>query len=113
LPRQLLAIFHAGSKSNTFGAASRKDDYRPTHVDGIADTFAIACLSARGTDDPMQPMRESAPGRPVFTSADESRFAGVNPRNSPMPPRRTPGVVLVNRPSPFSMFAFRTCPVRL
>src|SRR4051812_26421514 len=61
----------------------------------------------------MHPTRESAPGNPVFTSAVDNRFAGVKPRNSPTPPRNTPGVVLVNRPRPLSMFALRICAERL
>src|SRR4051794_11660857 len=107
-------MLHARSNRTTLGAASANVLVPPAHDAGIADACAAYDdQSARGTDAPIQLNRDCDPGKPVETIADDSSAAGVSPRNSPMPPRSTPGVVLVNRPRPFAISAFLICPVRL
>src|SRR4051812_27905112 len=114
LLRQLRAMLHERSNRRTLGAASANTLAPPAHDDGIADDCAeYAAQSAPGTAPPMQLNRVCDPGNPVDTSAVERSDAGVIPRNSPIPPRRTPGVVPVNRPRPLAICVLRICPLRL
>src|SRR3954471_17995782 len=107
-------MLHTRSRSTTFGTASENVFAPPAHDDGTAELCAAyADQSARGTEPPIQLNRDCEPGSPVDTSADDNNDAGVRPRNSPMPPRSTPGVVLVKRPSPLATTPLRTCPLRL
>src|SRR4051794_29510619 len=107
-------MLHPRSNSTTLGAASAKVLMPPAHDDGIADErVPYAAQSARGTDVPIQLRRDCDPGNPVETRADDRRVAGVSPRNSPMPPRKTPGVVPEKFPSGLPICVFRIWPVRL
>src|SRR5262249_9682572 len=112
--RQLRGVSQSRSNATTFGAASANELLPVVHVVGIALADAANAFQlGGGPSPPMQLTRASDPGNPVETSAVDNRFAGVKLRNSPMPPRSTPGVVPLKRPRLLPMVVLRTWPLRL
>src|SRR5580692_9680319 len=92
-PRHARGAWKSGANVVTFGADDASAELPaapPTHCDGIAaGLLIIPDQSGIGVAEPMQTSCDSAPGKPVASSAFVNRPVGALPRNSPMPPRMT------------------------